>query len=120
MATILVIDDDKAVAELIQTILDENGYKVSIANNGFDGIDKAQALLPELVLCDEQMPNLRGVDVCHALYNDPQLKHIPVVLISAHVGETLPAPPNCTIFLRKPFNYEDLLIVVEDSIALSE
>jgi len=116
MNTILVIDDDPAVVQVISDILHEEGYAVAAARDGLEGLRKATRQPPDLILCDERMPSLAGHEVCQKLFSDPQTRAIPVVMMSAHSYEVMPGTPNCLMFLRKPFQYQTLVNTVEDVI----
>ena len=64
MFKILVIDDDTVIRELLRRTLKKQGYDVSVASNGEEGIEKAQLLRPALIICDWIMPGLSGIEVC--------------------------------------------------------
>ncbi|MEG4801549.1 SpoIIE family protein phosphatase [Microcoleus sp. ARI1-B5] len=73
MFQILVIDDDTAVQELLRRTLKKQGYEVTVASNGEDGVAQAQKLRPALIICDWIMPRLTGIDVCRRVKADPEL-----------------------------------------------
>jgi sigma-B regulation protein RsbU (phosphoserine phosphatase) len=73
MFQILVIDDDRAVQLLLKRMLQKQGYEVIVASNGEEGLNKASACLPALILCDWMMPGLNGLEVCRRLKADPNL-----------------------------------------------
>ncbi len=64
MEKILVIEDDIKTANLIQLYLRQAGYKVSLAHDGFSGLDMARNQQPDLVVVDLMLPNLDGLDIC--------------------------------------------------------
>jgi twitching motility two-component system response regulator PilH len=82
MPKILIIDDSTLQREIISGYLTQLGCKVAIAVDGIDGLQKANELLPDLVILDIVMPTLNGFQVCRKLKTDPPTQHIPVVLCS--------------------------------------
>ncbi|MBW4628015.1 MAG: SpoIIE family protein phosphatase [Brasilonema octagenarum HA4186-MV1] len=80
---IIVIDDDPAVQILLTRMLEKQGYKVLVANNGKDGITKAIACSPALVICDWIMPGLNGLEVCQRIKTDPQLSTTFFILLTS-------------------------------------
>lgn len=85
MAKILIIDDDKEICRVISNGLRRQGYEVATAENGGEGLKVAAAMMPDLILCDLDMPGLNGQDVVAALRQDPRLGEIPLVFLSACV-----------------------------------
>jgi len=84
MATILVINDRRDDLELYSKILKTAGYGVIQAINGKEGLDQARQFLPDLILLDIEMPDMRGFEVCARLKEDPATMPIPVLIITAH------------------------------------
>jgi CheY-like chemotaxis protein len=112
--SILVIDDDQPILTMVRDILEDEGFGISTAANGREGLKQAAQKRPDLILCDQRMPELTGHQVCEQLYADPATQHIPIIIMSAHSYELAPTPPNCLLFLRKPFQDVDLLNAVDD------
>ena len=83
MFQILVIDDDTAVQELLRRTLKKQGYEVTVASNGEDGVAQAQKLRPALILCDWIMPRLTGIDVCRRVKADPDLSTTQFFLLTS-------------------------------------
>jgi DNA-binding response OmpR family regulator len=81
---VLVVDDDATIRRLLQITLETEGFTVSTAGDGVEGLRMAQeAPRPDLVLLDIMMPGMDGLQVCHTLKNDPATEDMPVVLLSA-------------------------------------
>ena len=81
---VLVVDDDATIRRLLQITLETEGFTVTTAGDGVEGLRMAQeAPRPDLVLLDIMMPGMDGLQVCHTLKNDPSTKDMPVVLLSA-------------------------------------
>lgn len=81
---VLVVDDDATIRRLLQITLETEGFMVTTAGDGVEGLRMAQeAPRPDLVLLDIMMPGMDGLQVCHTLKNDPATADLPVVLLSA-------------------------------------
>ena len=102
--TILVVDDEPAIAEMLQDLLEYEGYQVVTAGNGHDGLAWVAQVRPQLVLSDVMMPGLDGRAFCRALHADPSTRAIPVVLMSAAAAPEAQEGCPYAAFLRKPFD----------------
>ena len=83
---ILVVDDEPDAVEFIKTVMEEAGYDVTSASNGVEGLGKARTENPDLAILDVQMPQKDGLAMFNDMRKDPQLKAIPVVMLTA-IGE---------------------------------
>jgi two-component system phosphate regulon response regulator PhoB len=86
--TILAVDDEEDVLELVRYNLDKNGYKVQTAASGEEAIEKARAKLPDLIILDIMLPGINGLDVCKKLKSDPKTEKIPVIMLTAKGEES--------------------------------
>ena len=82
-ATILIIDDNEAFAETIGEILSEDGYRTLCSNDAKQGINLAIKQLPDLILLDISMPGMDGLQATLILKNNPHIKDIPIIILSA-------------------------------------
>jgi CheY-like chemotaxis protein len=82
---VLVVEDDPSVRGLLQTLLTAEGYEVGTASDGLAGLVKASAQHPALILLDLMMPDLGGIRVLEEMRGDPQLRDIPVVVVTGKV-----------------------------------
>ena len=80
---ILYIEDDKTIADIFHKRFTEEGYKVSICDNGEDGLRATLDFKPDLIITGILMPKVSGYDVIYILKNTPETKHIPIVVLSA-------------------------------------
>jgi len=80
---VLVVDDDPVIVRLLEVNFEMEGFQVVTAIDGQDGIDKAKAEQPDVVVSDVMMPKLNGLELCEALKADERTAGIPVVLLSA-------------------------------------
>ena len=82
MNKILIVDDDEGIVSFLEVILEEKNYQVITACNGQEGFKKAKETLPELAIVDIMMPIMNGYELCEKLRNDPDTKHIPIIIIT--------------------------------------
>jgi CheY-like chemotaxis protein len=111
--TILVVDDELGAIEVVATALEDEGYRVLSAANGRHGLEKLAEGSVDLAVIDFMMPLMDGVAMGRAMKEDPALRHIPIIMMSA-VGESLLRErfDGYAAFLRKPFRVAALLDVV--------
>lgn len=120
---ILIIDDFKPLLEEIVEFLEMEGYKTYSAENGLEGIQIAISKIPDIIICDIQMPKMNGYDVYKTLEKLPETKVIPFIFLTAlaqvedfRKGLELGADD----YLVKPFEIEDLLFAINKRIEKSE
>lgn len=82
MPAILLIDDDKDFSGLAAAHFSKQGYEVTLAEGGREGLDKAAAARPDIVLLDIMMPDMNGVEVLRELNSDPDTSDIPVIILT--------------------------------------
>ena len=109
--TILVIDDDLMMGELMAAIIDSADYHTVIAGSGVEGVQLAQTVSPAVVFCDFSMPGMSGEDVLRSLRADPRTSGIPLILMSGHAPSDLNALGADT-FLQKPFCLDEVLPLI--------
>lgn len=85
--TILVVDDEQDLLDLIEYNLKKEGYRVLRADNGQSAIQIARDEKPNLVLLDIMMPQMDGIEVCDRMREDADLKHIPIIFLTARSDE---------------------------------
>lgn len=114
--TILIIEDEENLVELLKYRLEANGYKVESALDGVSGLDKVKKLHPSLVILDIMLPKMHGYDVCRLMGEDKKIKKIPIIILSAHArARELEGMRNCGAdsFIEKPFEPSELLDEIE-------
>lgn len=87
MKHVIVIDDDKEMREIITVALTYNGFEVAVASNGSQLQTLLDEHLPDLVLLDVMMPGQDGYQLFYHLRHDPQTRHIPVMIMTAHAED---------------------------------
>src|SRR5437763_12449706 len=85
---ILIIEDERALTEVLTYNLQREGYETIVAHDGQEGLRKAQMLLPDVVLLDVMLPGMSGTDVCRELRASERTRDIPIIIISARSEET--------------------------------
>ncbi len=85
--TILVVDDEKDLLDLIEYNLKKEGFKVLKAENGEEGIERAKEFHPDLVLMDIMMPKMDGMEAVEKMRKDDELKSIPIIFLTARSDE---------------------------------
>ncbi len=107
---ILIVEDEKGIVDFLQQGLEEEGYTVSTAFNGKDGLEKAQSLKVDLILLDWMLPNMTGIEVCKAIRSQNII--IPIIFLTAKdtVQETIEGlKAGANDYIKKPFSFEELL-----------
>jgi two-component system phosphate regulon response regulator PhoB len=84
---ILIIEDEEDLLALVHYNLVREGYRVTCAVNGEEGLQAARQVLPDLLLLDLMMPGIDGLEVCRRLRKDPQLQALPVIMLTARGEE---------------------------------
>jgi DNA-binding response OmpR family regulator len=110
---VLVVDDDEDIADMMEMILENQGYSVNkiIRAEEVLGIKED---LPDLILLDIWMSGIDGRDICRHLKNQPLTKHIPIILISANRDvQEIATTAGANDFICKPFDMDELLEKVE-------
>lgn len=82
-ASVLVIDDQPFFTNMLRGALEQQGFRVLVANSGADGLALAKKNVPDVILLDIEMPVMDGYVVCEQLRKDEAAKHIPIVILTA-------------------------------------
>ena len=117
--TILIVDDDAAVLNILERTLTASGYSVLKAQNGKDGISVARQRKPDLVLMDINMPEMSGDVAKETLKDDPITRDIPVIASTGLVTEKEASKPGIggNIFIAKPISSPELLRRIKEHLA---
>ena len=111
MATILVVDDEQPLRDLLADVLELDGHRVIVAGNGREALAIARRDRPDLVVSDVMMPHLNGVRLCQQLKADPSTASVPVILMSS-VGARIVAGSGADAFVKKPFDLDEVEAIV--------
>ncbi len=113
---VIVIEDEADILEDICDLLRFNRYLVSTLSDGKDALEKIRALAPDIILLDVMLGEWSGIDICQALKADPQLKLVPVILLSAKSQKTdieSGFKIGADRYMVKPFKNEDLMNTIK-------
>ena len=113
IGTVLIIDDEKATHDLLRRELSEEGYRVLHAAGGREGLKIAKEAKPDVITLDIIMPDLDGWSVLKALKDDPELREIPVVLVTIMGDRDMGFALGAADFVTKPFDREALVRTVD-------
>ena len=109
---VLIVEDDRALADVLSYNLTQAGYDVSVARDGQDALNQAQVKLPDIVVLDLMLPVIDGIEVCRRLRADPVTKNLLIVMLTAKdeesdqlIGFTMGADD----YVTKPFSVKVLL-----------
>ena len=118
---VLIVDDELDVRIYVRTLFETSGFTPIVTRNGREGLDKAKELSPDLIILDVMMPEVGGVTMYRELKTDPELKHIPVIMLTGigeksfshflrmlntKVKDPIPQPD---AHMEKPIDHEKLL-----------
>jgi CheY-like chemotaxis protein len=109
---ILVVDDDRAIADIIASFLREEGYSVVVAHNGKEALEHAKVALVDLILLDMKMPVMDGWAFAAAYRNEAGWHAPIVVMTAAHDTRQRANEIAADGFIAKPFDLDDLLALV--------
>ncbi len=116
---LLVVEDNKEVRQFITSVW-KNSYQIFEAQDGKEGIKKALKIVPDLIITDVRMPICDGIELCNTLKTDERTSHIPIILLTAGVGEEQELKglqSGADDFITKPFKLRVLQSRVENLIA---
>lgn len=109
---ILIIEDEKDIAELVQYNLEREGFQVAAIHNGEDAIDLLQRETPELIILDLMLPGIDGLETCRLIKQDPRSQNIPVIFLTAKSEESdivVGLQLGADDYITKPFSPKVLL-----------
>lgn len=110
--TILVIEDEEDIQELVKYNLSKEGYQVTCVGSGEEGVRQAKVRLPHQIVLDLMLPGIDGLEVCRILKADPKTQHIPIIMLTAK-GEDSDVVAGLELgaddYITKPFSPKVLL-----------
>jgi CheY-like chemotaxis protein len=112
-STILVIDDDPTIHDLMKRFLTKQGFQVRTANSGLEGLRLAKELQPEAITLDVMMPGMDGWAVLAALKADPETAHIPAIVMTIVDDQNLGYALGAADYILKPINRNQLMSVLQ-------
>ena len=116
MTSVLVVDDDPTMLEIVRTVLSSGGLEVATSSTGRGGLRAAHEHPPDCAVLDVTMPDMTGLEVCRALRADAETADIPIILLTGR-GQWLDVASGFDAgaddYLVKPFTAQDLLTRVD-------
>jgi CheY-like chemotaxis protein len=112
MTKILCVEDNEDNLYMLQRRLTRAGFEVKVAMDGVQGVEWAKTLLPDLIVMDLNLPKLDGFEATRRLKDQPETKHIPIIVLSAHDKEKnreKALAAGCDEFETKPTDFEALV-----------
>lgn len=114
--TILVVEDEENLVELLEFRLKANGFNVSTALDGESGLRVAQTTKPDLIILDLMLPKKHGFEVCSTLKSDAKTKNIPIIILTARTqihDHKMAKECGADAYITKPFEPTDLMKEIE-------
>ncbi|MGH2493446.1 MAG: response regulator [Ktedonobacteraceae bacterium] len=113
--TILLVEDDEDIGEFIaQALKDETPYTVLHVTDGTRALDAVNSLKPGLFILDYQLPGINGIELHDRLHAIKELATIPTLIVSANIPSRKEMQQRQIVFLKKPFDLNELFKVVEE------
>ena len=118
---VVCIEDEQEMIDLVKLILGQHGFEVEGAVGGQEGLDKVAAIMPDLILLDLMMPGINGWQVYQKLRASPELRHIPVIMVTAK-AQSIDKVLGLHIarvddYITKPFGPQELVESVQNVLA---
>ncbi len=118
---VLVVDDEPEIRQLVEKTLGAKGYAVEVAQDGAEALEKAERLVPDLVLLDAMLPKVHGFEACRRIKANPRTRNVPVVMMTAiyrgwRFAQDARDSYGAVDYVEKPFRLDDLLRRVEEAL----
>jgi two-component system phosphate regulon response regulator PhoB len=117
--TILIVDDEQDVLDLLAYNLQKAGYKTVPARDGTTALQKARDLMPSLIVLDLMLPQMDGTEVCKQLKANPKTAHIPIIMLTAkaeEVDRVLGLELGADDYVVKPFSPREVLLRIKTAL----
>ena len=117
--TVLVVDDESTIRDLLNIFLPTKGLKVILAANGEEALELAKKNIPKIILLDIKMPGIDRMETCRRLRAEEQTRYIPVIMVTAFgTTKTEATDAGADDFISKPFDMEDLALRLKSAIRI--
>lgn len=116
MKKVLIVEDEKDLAELLAFNLEKEGYAATCVHDGKLGLEQAGLDLPDLILLDLMLPGMLGTEVCKALRKDQRTAHIPIIMITAkgdEIDRVVGFEVGADDYIVKPFSMREVALRVK-------
>ncbi len=119
MATIMIVEDEQAIALLLKYNLEKNGYDTITIAHGNRVVAAVEKYLPSLILLDWMLPEMSGLELCKIIRNNPELKNIPIIMLTAKSQEedkVIGLSAGADDYVTKPFSVPELLARIKTNL----
>jgi two-component system phosphate regulon response regulator PhoB len=116
MKSVLIIEDERDLAELLAFNLEKEGFRATCVHDGKLGLEQARTDLPDLILLDLMLPGILGTEICKVLRKDKKTAHIPIIMITAksdEIDRVVGFEVGADDYIVKPFSMREVLLRVK-------
>lgn len=116
MNLVMVIEDEEAISLLLSYNLEKEGYSVATVSNGLNAVSEVERLMPSVILLDWMLPEISGVDICKLIRSKPDIKDIPIIMLTAKSQEEdkiKGLSAGADDYVTKPFSIPELMARVK-------
>lgn len=116
MARVLIVEDEPDAAHLLEIHLRQAGHEPEVAENGARGLVIARTTNPDLIILDNMLPGLNGMEVCRSLREDPATRHVPIIMLTARAAEVdriKGLESGVDDYVTKPYSIRELMLRVQ-------
>ena len=120
---ILIVDDEERNLKLLALLLSGEGYRLVTARSGLEALEQAKRAIPDLILLDIMMPGLDGFEVCRRIRQDPAIRQVPVIMVTAledRDSRIFGLEAGANEFLTKPVDGSELTVRVKNLLKVKE
>jgi two-component system cell cycle response regulator DivK len=113
---ILIVEDNELNLKLFRDLLSANGYDTLETKDGVEAVSLTRNMQPDLILMDIQLPEISGLDITQKIKADPELKHIPIIAVTAFAmkdDEEKILAAGCEAYISKPISIEHFLTTIK-------
>jgi chemosensory pili system protein ChpA (sensor histidine kinase/response regulator) len=118
-SVVMVVDDSLTVRRVTQRLLSREGYQVVLAKDGVDALEQLQAITPDVMLVDIEMPRMDGFDLSRNIRNDERTRHIPIIMITSRTAakhRSYAMELGVNEYLGKPYQEDELISTIKSFI----
>ncbi|MDP2854375.1 MAG: response regulator transcription factor [Smithellaceae bacterium] len=123
MAKILIVDDEQDIADLVSYNLEKEGFDTIKAYDGADVLKIVKTQKPDLIILDLMLPHMNGLDICRAIRANPEIAHVPVIMLTAkgdEVDKIIGLEIGADDYITKPFSVKELIARVRTVLRRSQ
>ena len=114
--TVMVVEDDANLAELVATELEIDGFHVETAQDGQVALDKMKRHPPDVIVLDLRLPGIDGLQVVRSCRENPETQRVPIIVTSGSHDALCERDLESLVYLQKPYSMDILIALVEDAV----